>query len=235
MTAPHRITEQFIAHGISPVAARLALRTAATLMKDDGAGTTAGIHDFGVFYVRETTERFVIREDKVFKVPSAKVLKLRPSKQAPVELAESDDVRLELVVQNESGSPLWSWKSTSRAGRFEVVTPVAKAGDDYDFVRFPTSKGSTYVMCKDSVSDGDCSGTTGFDYDSTNDEVVRFRFAHSLLASHEWDDGSFAWGPRSIKWQAEVAAGPLEDLTDPVNGREVAAWCRQRAIDLEDR
>lgn len=217
------------------VALRTTLRKTHDEMIAAGPGARLGVRDFGVFYVQRMSQRYVVRDGKVFEVPERDVLKLRPPGADPTELTEVDDLRINQDIDFGAGSIPWNFKSTSRANRFEVVLPNTYAGNAYDFVRDPFQNETSYVLAKSTLSDTDLSNTQGIFHVVSTDEVLAIRYSKSLRSVTQQAPGG-EWGELgNMTFSADLPTVGFKSLADPTYYRLVLAWFRQRAIDIADR
>lgn len=223
-----------IRRGIDPTPLRDVFRQLRIDMIAGGPGTSIGIEGFGVFFVQHSPERFVMRDGLVFKIPERDEIKLRPSKATVELLAESEMVELATVLQGPI-DPAWVWQSTSRASRFTLVLPLAFAGLTYEWVRIKMDGQRRYCMVEEGFL------PTGLDLGhdmqvAGGDHIGMLRFTAML----DNDPGTFGamFGMVVDKFFTASLAGtsaPTYLLADPLHGKEVLAWWRQRAVDESER
>lgn len=229
------LEQAMIRRGIAMPALRDGLKKFRTDLIANGVGATTGVHDFGVFYVHRNVQRYVVRDGKVFDVPQRDVVKLRPEKANVTQLTESDDVRIEMPIDFGSGSNLWRWKSTSRANQFLVTAPSQYLNDPFDLVRDFNNGEQTYVLVLGTEPDATVTSVEQITVNGAGDAPLAIRFTKTLKALREAPLTSGDTPTGQPKFEAEVDAGGLKLLTDATYGREVKAWCRQRAIDISER
>ena len=194
-------------------------------MINDGPGATAGIHDFGVFYVQRMNERFVVRGADVYKIPQRDVLKLRPSKANVTKLTESDDVRIS-IWQRYSTQIEYTWESSSVAGDFELKTPVARLGETWKLYRHTYETYNTVLFGNTAKTASEIESTDGVLFD-INEDLQAVRIEHTLTSLFDGTDTN-GLSCQNPTWQVEVNAGGLKGLDDPVFKKEVLAHLRAR-------
>lgn len=225
----NRLEERAIHNGIQMVPLRKTLREMAALLIADGPGSTAGVHDVGVFYAQLMSKRYVIRDGIVYEVPERTVLKLRPAKAATTELDESDDVRL-ACKHVYTADKDFSFKSTTTAGQFVLQLPSARANEVWKLFRHEFNGRPTYVFAHDSLSQTAMKAIDEPYFDGF-DEWQGARLEHSCDA---WQSAVNANGYSlsSPTVSAEVSGGGVFGITDLTNGKEALAHFRARALDF---
>lgn len=222
-----RIVEALIKYGIAPTAFRAAMRQASADMISDGPGTTAGIHDVGVFYVYTNQKRFVIRDGDIWKCPERTVLKLRPAKCDAVKMTESDDVRIE-TTQRYPGNTFYQFKSTSKAGNFDLVQPAARNDEVWELHRHVYESYVTYLLCHDTLSEAQKKAIDGVLFDEF-DDLQGIRLEASLTSLYEaTDESGYSMGNPVVS--AEVESGGVKGSDDATYGSEVVAHFRNRVV-----
>jgi len=234
MSTPNFFASNLMSRGVDVQSVREALRAMRTDMIADGVGSTVGIHDVGVFYVRKMERRFVVRTADVFDVPERNVLKLRPPKSDPTKLTVSDDVRITITF-NTSPAVAWRWDSTTRSGQFTVNVPTAYNGNAFQLVRDDWNDRATLVLIRSTQTDSELQSMPGVKWASSGDEVLGVRLSFDLLAVADGSTGEHDVTSGAPLCEAEITGPSLKPITDPTDGREALAWFRQRSLDISER
>lgn len=229
------IEQNLIRVGIDMVAFRTGMRGAHDDMIAAGAGTTAGIHDFGVFYVQDLDERFVMRDGDVYHLPQRTVLKLRPGRSSPTKLDESNLVRLTWAFSPPSSS-LYVFDSTSRSGRFVTTASGVDSGQDFALVRDVYKNQQSLVMARSDISDADLQNTTSQRWSTSPDELLALRIDFQLQTMADGAGIGLDKKTDAMSFTARIDSGGIQ-VADrgSTDGREAIAWVRQRSIDISER
>ena len=225
----NRIEERAIANGIQMVPFRKTLREAASAMIDDGIQATAGIHDFGVFYVIENKERFVVRGNEVWKVPGRKVLKLRPSKQDSTKLSTTSQVNI--AFKHVYTADLdFAFNATDRSGDFSLTTPTNRNSETWKLNRHTINGKPSYVFALDSLSETQRKAITAPIF-NLQDQLIGVRIEHSLTSFYEAVN-SLGYSVGNLTVSAVVTAGGTFNVNDATHGSEVIAQFRSCAVNF---
>jgi len=219
--------------GVDPTALRLLLRQFHSELVAAGVGSTCGVHDFGVFYVHENARRFVVRDERVFDVPSRLVVKLRPSRADVDELDESPIVRIFFSISGIGED--WQFESVSRSDRFRVVLPIAHEDEQYDFCRVNHHGTTRYLLVRSDYT-GLIADDSDFVYSNVDTSVVFARWSRDLDSFPAELIGQveqIVFQEFTARVANDTAWGDVYGSDD--NAREALAWFRQRAIDIADR
>lgn len=215
---------------------RLALREFRDNQVALGDGTSCGVHEFGVFYVRTEKKRFVVREEKVFEVPSRLVMKLRPEKNDVTELTTSSLVKFTIDFFPGTAAQ-HIFESTAR-GSFTLTTPTqSPTNNPFDFVRQKVGKKTTYILASSAMTDAQITAVDGMLWDVGSPYRLKaVRFEDDLRAIRPgMSSGSFVPLPDTVNAESNVAGVGLTDIDDATDGAEALSWFRQRAVDIADR
>lgn len=224
-----RIEERMVKNGIPMPAFRKAMREAAELMIADGDGTTAGIHDVGVFYAQLLQERYVIRNNIVYEIAERTVLKLRPPKGDVTELAESDDVRMG-CFHVYTADLEYQFTSASRAAQFVLQLPTGRQGESWKLYRQTVDGKPSYVFGLASLGETTLAGVVDPLF-GTGDEWTAARMEHSCDAWQSAVDAN-GFSVSSPMVSAETDGLIVHGIGDPVEGKQALAHWRSRALDF---
>lgn len=206
---------------------RAALREFYQRMVEDDPGATSGVRGLGVFYTHQTKERFVIRDGVVWKVPSRRVVKLRPPKAAAIELEESPDVAVSFQTTG-AVNDTYRFKSSDRDGQFVCTAPTELVDDVWNLTYNCWKGQPSYVFGNSDMSQSEIDNLDSW-YSGAGASVLALRIEHSLTTVwHRVSPGTLVVG--LIEWSAECDDGIVRSLLDVSGDNEVSAHVRARAL-----